>query len=388
MQIPHTKGSLMKYVLLIVTGASPQVLTETLFALYQQGKPMPKEVFVITTKSTKAMLTDGLFEQGHLAKLIADYKLPNIELPDENIWLIEDDKGQAINDAKSEIEQTYMADFITRKVFELTNKNDISIHASIAGGRKTMAFYLGYAMSLLGREQDSLSHVFVNDEFEFVKDFYYPTPYSQVIKGKNGKQVDCINAKVTLAEIPFVRMRQSIDETLIANMQSASFSQTVASLNSAHKKDLTLEVNAKAKTLTFAGVEIKLTAKETAFYLWLNQYSQSEHKKLVVSRDFEESLRYSKEYLMLLQQNSSDLRIFRDTFGIEPEDFRDGLHSNLKVMEKTFVQQTRSRINNKVNKVLPNELAKKIAIDSNNQSFETSYWLSAVTHNIKINITA
>ena len=182
------------------------------------------------------MLTNGLFEQGHLAKLITDYQLPNIKLPDENIWLIEDDKGQPINDAKSEIEQTYMADFITRKVFELTNKNDISIHASIAGGRKTMAFYLGYAMSLLGREQDSLS---------------------------------------------------------------ASFSQTVASLNSAHKKDLTLEVNAKAKTLTFAGIEIKLTAKETAFYLWLNQYSQSEHKKLVVGRDFEESLRYSKEYLML-----------------------------------------------------------------------------------------
>ncbi|MCK8132223.1 hypothetical protein [Pseudoalteromonas sp. 2CM28B] len=91
---------------------------------------------------------------------------------------------------------------------------------------------------------------------------------------------------------------------------------------------------------------------------------------------------------MLLQQNSSDLRIFRDTFGIEPEDFRDGLLSNLKVMEKTFVQQTCSRIKSKINKVLPNELAKKIAIDSNNQSFETSYWLSAVTHNIKINITA
>ena len=128
------------------------------------------------------MLTDGLFKQGHLAKLIADYKLPNIKLPDENIWLIEDDNGQPINDAKSEIEQTYMADFITRKVFELTNKNDISIHASIAGGRKTMAFYLGYAMSLLGREQDSLSHVFVNDEFEFVRDFYYPTP--QLLKVK------------------------------------------------------------------------------------------------------------------------------------------------------------------------------------------------------------
>lgn len=374
----------MKNVLLIVTGASPQVLTETLFALHQQGKPIPEEVFVITTKSTKAMLTNGLFEQGHLAKLIADYKLPNIKLPDENIWLIEDDKGQPINDAKSEIEQTYMADFITRKVFELTNKNNISIHASIAGGRKTMAFYLGYAMSLLGREQDSLSHVFVNNEFEFVKGFYYPTPYEYIIDGKNGTQINCINAKVTLAEIPFVRMRQSIDETLIANMQSASFSQTVASLNSAHKKDLTLEVNAKAKTLTFAGIEIKLTTKEIAFYLWLYQYSQSEHKKLVVGRKFEENTKHSIEYLTLLQQNSSDLRVFSGTFGVEPEDFRDGLHSNLKAMEKTFVQQTRSRINNKINKMLPNELAKKIAIDSNSQSFETSYYLSAVAHNIKI----
>lgn len=377
----------MKHILLIVTGASPQVLTETLYALHQQGKPMPEDVFVITTKSTKAMLTDGLFTQGHLAKLIADYDLPAINLKDENIWLIEDNKGQPIDDAKSEIEQTYMADFITRKVFELTNKNNISIHASIAGGRKTMAFYLGYAMSLLGREQDSLSHVFVNDEFEFVRDFYYPTPYNHMIDGKNGKQVNCKNAQVTLAEIPFVRMRQSIDETLIANMQSASFSQTVASLNSAHKKDLALEVNAKAKTLTFAGVEIKLTAKECAFYLWLNQYSQSEQAALIVGRDFEETLSYSKEYLTHLQQNSSDVRVFRDTFAIEPEDFRDGLHRTLKCMEKTFVQQTRSRINNKINKMLPNALATKINISSNKYGLTTHYALSAQKHNIKINLT-
>ena len=63
----------MKNVLLIVTGASPQVLTETLFALYQQGKPIPEEIFVITTKSTKPMLTNGLFEQGHLVPLLLDY---------------------------------------------------------------------------------------------------------------------------------------------------------------------------------------------------------------------------------------------------------------------------------------------------------------------------
>jgi len=373
----------MKNVLLIVTGASPQVLTETLYALHEQDKPLPDEIFVITTKSTKFMLTDGLFTQGYLAKLINDYQLPKIRFSDEHILLIEDDQGKCIFDAKTQIEQTYMADFIIRKVFELTSQKDISIHASIAGGRKTMAFYLGYAMSLLGREQDSLSHVFVNSEFEFVKDFYYPTPYEFWIEGKNGRRLDCQTAKVTLAEIPFVRMRDSIDETLIASMQNASFSQTVASLNSVHKSNPVLEINAKAKTLIFAGIEIKLTAKEIAFYLWLLAYTQSEQTMLVVGREFEKTTQRTIEYLTLLQQNSSDLRVFRDTFGIEPEDFRDGDHSTLKVMEKTFVQQTRSRINSKINKYLPNELAKKIAINSKKQGIDTNYWLSITTSNIK-----
>lgn len=377
----------MKHILLIVTGASPQVLTETLFAINQQSKQFPDEIFVITTKSTLGILTDGLFKQAQLAKLIEDYQLPAINFTEENIWLIEDENGQPIDDAKSELEQTYMADFITRKVFELTSKNNLSIHASIAGGRKTMAFYLGYAMSLLGREQDTLSHVFVNDEFEFVRDFYYPTSYNHMIKGKDGALINCKNAQVTLAEIPFVRMRQSIDETLISNMQSTSFSQTVASLNSIHKKNLSLEINAKAKTLTFAGIEIKLTAKECAFYLWLLQCTLSENAKLIVDRDFEESLRHSKEYLYILQENSNDLRVFRDTFGIEPEDFRDNLHTQLKAMEKTFVQQSRSRINTKINKLLPNELANKIAISSQKQTLATHYWLNAITHDIKIDLT-
>ncbi len=35
-----------------------------------------------------------------------------------------------------------MADFITGKVFALTQDNNLAIHVSIAGGRKTMAFYL------------------------------------------------------------------------------------------------------------------------------------------------------------------------------------------------------------------------------------------------------
>ncbi|WP_372881534.1 CRISPR-associated ring nuclease [Psychromonas sp.] len=49
---------------------------------------------------------------------------------------------KAFDDVKKIEEQTHMADFITGKVFALTQDNNLAIHVSIAGGRKTMAFYL------------------------------------------------------------------------------------------------------------------------------------------------------------------------------------------------------------------------------------------------------
>ncbi|MBF4102237.1 hypothetical protein INT80_01850 [Gallibacterium anatis] len=45
------------------------------------------------------------------------------------------------------------------------------MHVSIAGGRKTMGFFAGYALSLYGRAQDSLSHVLVSAEYEAIQNF-------------------------------------------------------------------------------------------------------------------------------------------------------------------------------------------------------------------------
>ncbi|WP_198134680.1 hypothetical protein [Psychromonas ingrahamii] len=49
--------------------------------------------------------------------------------------MIEDDQDEPVNDAKSIVDQTFMADFITCKVFDLTQNNNLAIHASIAGGQ-------------------------------------------------------------------------------------------------------------------------------------------------------------------------------------------------------------------------------------------------------------
>lgn len=369
----------MKNILLATIGASPQVLTETLYAIHQSGKPFPDEVFVITTLSAKPLLMNGLFRDGHLQALKEEYQLPDFRFDESNIWLIEDDAGNQVEDAKSVDDQSHMADFITKILFKLTGDPRIALHTSLAGGRKTMAFYTGYAMSLLGREQDTLSHVFVDDDFEFVRDFWYPTKSAKWVAGKNGQgEVDVSRAKVTLAEIPFVRMRRSIDPSLLASMENLSFSQTVALLNAGQNQTLSVKVNGKAKTLETLGVEIKLTAKELAFYLWLYQKGES---GLLVDRYFDAEPSHSQGFLNLFSTLSQDPRVF-ESFGITPEDFKEHNLHQLKGMEKTFLQPVCSQINHKLKKALPAATADKLVVMSVPEHQGQRYHLALCSHGI------
>ncbi|EJL6407452.1 TIGR02584 family CRISPR-associated protein [Vibrio cholerae] len=364
----------MKNILLATTGANPQVLTETLYAIHQSGKAFPEEIFVITTLSNKKKLMEGLFEQGHLQALKDEYNLTDFTFDESHIWLIEDENGEPIDDAKSIEDQTYMADFITRKVFELTQDENTAIHASLAGGRKTMAFYFGYAMSLLGREQDTLSHVFVDDRFENVRDFWYPTKQRTLVKGKNGEgSIDLSEATVTLAEIPFVRMRKAIDPTLLSSMVNLSFSQTVGMLNASQSDQLKVTVNKPASTIEAVGVTTSLTPKETAFYLWL--LSKNE-EGVVVDRGFEENTQNSIEFLKTYSELASDPRVYK-TFNTTPEDFIEGDDSTLKGMERTFVQTQRSNINRKLKKSLPTPTAAKLEIISTAEGTDTRYLVAS-----------
>lgn len=351
----------MKHILLSTTGASPQVLTETLYAIHQSGRSFPAEVFVITTANAKPELMNGLFRDGHLQALKEEYSLPDFIFDENHIWLIEDDAGNYLQDAKSVADQTFMADFITRKVYELTQNDEIAIHASLAGGRKTMAFYFGYAMSLFGREQDVLSHVFVDDDYEFVRDFWYPNKTSRWVAGKFGRgELDTSKAEVTLAEIPFVRMRHSIDLSLLASMAKLSFSQTVGILNASQHAEFNVNLNKSAKLVSVVGIDIQLSAKEMAFYLWLLSKG---NEGLKVTRDFEDDIQHSIDFLHFYREVSTDPRVYK-SFGSTPEDFRDGDYATLKGMEKTFLQPICSTINHKLRKALPADTSAKLDIEA------------------------
>lgn len=255
-------------ILLVATGLSPQVVTETLYALAVQQKPafIPDEVHLLTTaegaqRARLSLLSD---EPGWFHRLRRDYQLPEIVFDADHIHIVPAADGSPLPDIRSPEDNECAADFITETVRRFTQERHTELHVSIAGGRKTMGFYLGYALSLFGRSQDTLSHVLVSEPFESSWEFFYPTPYSRVLATSNHKLVDARDARVTLAEIPFVSLRHGLPEHLLNGR--ARFSDTVAAARTALSPpelvlDLTARrVRASGKVITLPPAELAMLA--------------------------------------------------------------------------------------------------------------------------------
>ncbi|TLD46892.1 MAG: hypothetical protein FAZ92_00843 [Accumulibacter sp.] len=220
-------------ILVAVTGLSPQIVTETLYALAvapAQGASafVPSEIYLITTRSgaEKARLALLSDEPGWFHRLCRDYALPPIDFAAEDIHVLTDAAGDPLEDIRSPDDNRCAADGITELVRDFTADPDCALHVSIAGGRKTMGFFLGYALSLYGRPQDRLSHVLVAEPFESSSAFYYPTPASQVIEVAGGRLADAASAQITLADLPIVSLRHGLPEALLTGR--ASYSEAVA----------------------------------------------------------------------------------------------------------------------------------------------------------------
>ena len=153
-------------------GTSPQVLTETLYAIYKQGKPFPDEVYLITSENAKAKAVEWLFEKEQIEHLKAHHRLPDFKFELDHILLMEHDNGELVFDGSEEQDQQSIADSITRIVAKFTSDENCRIHASIAGGRKTMAFYMGYAMSILVVSKMSLAMFLLAKILNFLISFF------------------------------------------------------------------------------------------------------------------------------------------------------------------------------------------------------------------------
>lgn len=268
---PAQPETYARRILLAVTGLTPQVVTETLFYLARIRTPayVPTEVHLLTTGegAGRAELTLLDEEKGQFRRFCEDYGLTDrIRFERDPIHIIEDDTGHPLADIADADHSRVAGDSIAARIGEFTGLPDCSLHVSIAGGRKTMGFYAGYALSLFGRPQDRLSHVIVSDPFESTQEFYYPPPKPRVIFTRDQKPVRTDEARIMLAEIPFVRLRDGVPKDL--QQGRTRFGEVVEAIQR-NLVPAQVVLYPSRCSIRVGDTEIRLEPRYFAFYAWL-----------------------------------------------------------------------------------------------------------------------
>lgn len=216
-------------VVVCVTGLTPQIVTETVFVLAQRPQGLPREIHILTTVTGKQLAINTLLgTDGQFACMCREYgwNADAVRFDVDCIHVIRDSSGQALSDIQDETDNAAAADFITAFIRSLSRDSAIRLHVSLAGGRKTMGFFTGCALTLYGRPDDQLSHVLVNPPFESQPNFFYPPRRAQLLQTRDGEHVSTAEARIRLADIPFVRLRHGLDQQLVDG--DLSFSDAVA----------------------------------------------------------------------------------------------------------------------------------------------------------------
>jgi len=333
-------------VLLLASGLSPQIVTETLYALAVARKPrwVPDEVHLITTaKGKERALSDLLAPKtGWFHRLREEYDLPPIQFDSRTIHLLTDATGRPLEDIRTEADNEAAADAIVDLVRCLTMRPETELHVSIAGGRKTMGFFLGYALSLYGRVQDTMSHVLVSEPYESHPEFFYPSRRQRMIRAPDGKMLDTSDARIWLAEIPYVRMRLGVPEELIQG--KVRYLDVVQAVESSLAKARIRLLPKQKKVETPLGV-FELPPVDFAFYWWLADLRRERRESgyAYCPKDGLPDRKARDDYLSYLRRISNDG--FSGHYGRTERGLRDG-------MTRAFFQERKSRINQRIRQAL------------------------------------
>ena len=260
--------------LLAVVGLTPQVVTETVWALATHASApfLPTALLVVTTAEGRERLLLTLLDEdrGQLHSLAEDLGRPELAriLTPARIHVAARDAP--LDDIRAAADHVAVADLLTRLIGAITADPACALHVSIAGGRKTMSFLAGYVLSLFARPQDRLSHVLVAPPFESHPEFFFPPRRPRVLLvPPDSRPVRTDAAAVSLAEIPFVRLRELLPPALLRD--GAGFSEAVRAGQAA--VDLPeLIIDVPAARVTVGGQELPLQPIQLAFLLTLARH--------------------------------------------------------------------------------------------------------------------
>lgn len=205
----------MKNILICVSGLTPQIITETLFALSIKQKIKFDEIVIVTTSKGEDIINgvDKDFNEGFgnkrnypslrkvLNQFYSHYKKNKYVNPNSKLTIINArEESLNLNDVRNDKENILFPNKLIEifKKYTAPEKENI-LHCSLSGGRKTMSVDMALAISIFGRENDKLYHVLVDESVEFKNDFWFP-------KTKKEEKL------LEISEKPYIRLRPILGE--------------------------------------------------------------------------------------------------------------------------------------------------------------------------------
>jgi CRISPR-associated protein (TIGR02584 family) len=287
--------------LLAVTGMSPAILTETLWALANPAADtepiLPHRIIAVTTTEGRARLEQLFQPSAQLGVTPWDALRAALAARGHDLsgrlrfGLTGDDirvitaadpatgRTRELPDIRDRADNEAAADFLLEQVRAIVENPDTQLIASIAGGRKTMSALLYACLTLVGRETDRLTHVLVSEPFETLRDFWFPAqpggplplPARSAGSVRSAQSVSPATAIVDLAEVPFVPLRNLFERELAR--KPGTFRRLVEdcrqNLIQRAAEQLRLTVETTRPELEVNGTRIRLSPLEHLLFLFL-----------------------------------------------------------------------------------------------------------------------
>ncbi len=330
--------------LLAITGMSPAILTETIWALAQptdRNTPpvIPHRIIVLTTTQGRDRLA-SLFQPSKQLQAATPWdalrtalqacghdltgRLRFGETPDDIRVITTSDphtnRTQELPDIRNLRDNQATADFFLEHIRAIVENPDTHLIVSLAGGRKTMSALLYACLTLLGRETDRITHVLVNEPFETLRDFWFPAqPGGPIPVPHNTTKAHPAHATIQLADIPFIPLRNLFHREL--NSRPGTFHHLIETCRTTIRQQATqhlqLTLDTARSQLLLNGHTFRLTAAEmliTLLFAHRAKQNAAPYQGYKLAVDDLETLRFT----LAKQKNTSDFNDWRHTLQQKP----------------------------------------------------------------------
>jgi CRISPR-associated protein (TIGR02584 family) len=337
-------------ILLAVTGMSPAILTETIWALAHPADAspplLPHRVIVVTTTHGRDKL-NALFQPAAQLAGLAPWDALRAALQAEGhqlagrlrfgqtaddirvITAADPATGRSVElpDIRNRADNEAAADFLLEQVRTIVENPDTHLIASVAGGRKTMSALLYACLTLLGRETDRLTHVLVSEPFETLRDFWFPAQPGGPLRLASAQSVGSApsvlpaTATVDLANVPFVPLRNLFHRDLAS--KPGSFLRLVENcrtdLRQRAAENLRLTLDTTRAELEVNGQTFKLAPTEMLVTWFLARRAKQNEPAYAAYKDALDDLNTFRQEQLAAKKDFNDWR-HADSLRATPDD--------------------------------------------------------------------